>query len=684
MSQPLVTAVVTASIALVPSWLLLFGLASELSTGWLLRWPVRTRIVAASTAWSAIAVALTESLGLAEQLHHGALRWAWGVTALLLGCVYVALKRRGAARSRAVDSSAPAVSSPQRSPRSTVTPLTPPEAVMLALLVLQAGVLLIVALAYPPNNVDSINYHVARVMHWEQQRSVDFYASSVMMQNRGAPFAEYLITHLMVLSGNDRLANLVQWFAMILSAVSVSLIAGFLGCRRSGQIAAAVLCCSLPMGILQSTSTQNDYVAAAWCAAFVTLGMTLARTSPSLGVAVLTGLALGLAILTKLTTLAYLPGFCVVLALDLARRMRWRAAAAGLALAICVVAINAGFVSRMFALYGSPFGPSAGLANTRISLGGAASNLIRSAALHAPLAIDIWPIPEFNSHALGVLKSLHDSLGLDPLDPDTSLVPVDAFLTRPSRHEDVAGNPFHLWLAILASAVVAFRFLRKRVDGSKRTGVASWAASPGAYLACLVVGVVFFNAYFKWQPWHSRLQLPAFVLMAPLIATILFGSDRQWRQWVVVAIALLGFHWVFGNATRPLNMALLQGRTARDSAYFINRPALFPVHQRVTDTLRRSGCDRVGLHIGSAPFEYPLWALLGADRHRMTIRHIHVPSETGVYAPADFEPCAIVTTGDQPAWKGTPFELPAHYRERWIVQRHGAYEVLLDPSFSRR
>jgi 4-amino-4-deoxy-L-arabinose transferase-like glycosyltransferase len=83
--------------------------------------------------------------------------------------------------------------------------------------------------------------------------------------------AEYVTLHRQLLSGGDRLANLPQWFASMGSLFVVSLIAARLGATARGQALAALFCATLPMGILQSTSTQNDFVVAYWLACLVAL-----------------------------------------------------------------------------------------------------------------------------------------------------------------------------------------------------------------------------------------------------------------------------------------------------------------------------------------------------------------------------------------------------------------------------
>lgn len=103
----------------------------------------------------------------------------------------------------------------------------------LILIVIAVGVVAIVA---PPNNWDSMNYHLARVMHWIQNRSVEAYPAHYLPQIYIMPWSAYAIAHFQILSNGDRFANLVQWLTMIGSIIGVSLIAQELGANIRGQI----------------------------------------------------------------------------------------------------------------------------------------------------------------------------------------------------------------------------------------------------------------------------------------------------------------------------------------------------------------------------------------------------------------------------------------------------------------
>ena len=103
---------------------------------------------------------------------------------------------------------------------------------------------------------------MAQVRHWIQQQSVAHYPTHITRQLFSNPWAEFTIAHLFLLTGTDRLANSVQWFSMVGSLIAVSLIAARLGADKRGEVLAAVVAATIPMGILQASSTQNDYVTA--------------------------------------------------------------------------------------------------------------------------------------------------------------------------------------------------------------------------------------------------------------------------------------------------------------------------------------------------------------------------------------------------------------------------------------
>ncbi len=153
-----------------------------------------------------------------------------------------------------------------------------------------------VALISAPNNWDSLNYHLPRIEQWIQQGSLAHFPTETIRQLASNPAAEMLILHFRILAGSDRLDNLVQALAFAGSIATSALVARRLGASRNGQILAALYTATLPIAILEGSSTQTDLVVSFFLlAAFERLlaWRSSGRIVSSIGI----GAALGLAIL---------------------------------------------------------------------------------------------------------------------------------------------------------------------------------------------------------------------------------------------------------------------------------------------------------------------------------------------------------------------------------------------------
>ena len=127
----------------------------------------------------------------------------------------------------------------------------------------------VAAVEWVPNNWDSMTYHLARVAYWIQYRSVAPYPTGIARQIGLPPGAEYLMLSLQAIAGTDRLDNLVQFAAWLSLVLSAPPLARAFGAPRKAASWAGVLVGTLPLGLLEASSTQNDLVAALMAAAIV-------------------------------------------------------------------------------------------------------------------------------------------------------------------------------------------------------------------------------------------------------------------------------------------------------------------------------------------------------------------------------------------------------------------------------
>jgi hypothetical protein len=251
-----------------------------------------------------------------------------------------------------------------------------------------------------------------------------------------------------------------------------------------------------------------------------------------------------------------------------------------------------------------------------------------------------------------VVVELHALVGLNASDQRATFG-AGGFRVNPlSFHEDLAGNPLHVALGAVALGL----FVRR---GPRRDPTLL------AYVACLVGAALLFCLLLKWQPWHSRLQLPLFVLSAPVVALLL---TRHLSARPVLAIAatlvLAAMPWAVRNQSRPLLGEPSLLRMSTTEQLFFNRPDLRTPYVGAADVLIARGCGRVGLVIGGDDWEYPFWVLLrerlGPSVH---VEHIAVQNASRITADDGPRPCGIVALGQDLApsiaWRG------ARYRQRW-------------------
>lgn len=478
-------------------------------------------------------------------------------------------------------------------------------------------VTLLIALVTPPNTWDSMTYHMARVAAWEQHRSVAFYPTSIPRQNYQMPLAEFGILHLAILSGGDGLAHLVQWCSFVACLLAVSLIASELGVSFRGSVFAALYGATIPMAILQSSSTQNDLVVTAFLLIF-TYGLLRFWKIGTLAYSVYSGLALGAALVTKGTALLFSPAFGLLLGLlpcwkggDGRPRVShlFRLSIVPL-VALC---LTAGHLSRNYQLYRHPLSTEGAVyCNDKISFAVFFANSVRGIAMHLGVP---W------EHANDWMRETVAGLLGDELENPVSTWRGCRFTIPYRLHEDLAGNLPHLPLGALACMIVIL-FARRYGCGAALYAVAS------------ALSAVTFALVLKWQLWSSRLHTPLFFFAAPLVALVVYREGKQRRAVMAVAVAaglcLYALPFLCLNETRPL----ISGRwpsvfkADRSTQVFRNAPWLERPFRAGTAAaarlMRERGLANVGLNTSVDDWEYPLRILLEEQLSGGHVRFHHV------------------------------------------------------------
>jgi len=495
--------------------------------------------------------------------------------------------------------------------------IRPLEAVFAAVVAAIGAVIAFTAILSPPNSADAMAYHLPRVVYWAQSGSVAFFPTPYLNQIMLQPLAEYFMMHAYVLTGGDRWINPLAFAAYAGCVVGVSAIAGAFGLSSRSQAWAALFSATLPNAILQASGAKNDLLLAFWlvCAVY------FAARREAKWLAISTALALA----TKGTAYLFLPPLLVYAVVILPRRqLVWIPAA------VCL--LNGPQYLRNLQLSGSPLGFDSAQGdgvfrwrNEHLSWKPAVSNALRHASEQLGARSPRW-----NQSVYDAVIRIHRVLAIDPQDRDTTWPGARYAPPLNANHEANANNRWHL-LLILAAAILAAATRNRR-----------WIL----YAAALLAAFLLFCLYLKWQPFLARLELPLFVLAAPL-AALLVEKLRHPAVAVILALFLVNNARpaLFENWTRPLKGPHSLLATARDDNYFSdmsqwnNRAS----YVEAVDRTARSGCTRIGLDISENQLEYPFQALLRERNPKVRFVHTGVTNASAQYAIPDASaPCAVL------------------------------------------
>jgi hypothetical protein len=581
---------------------------------------------------------LTEILSVFRLITPIGLGAAWGVLAGVgVGSLYLFRVRRGGVRLPAFQ-----------------IPAGWGERLLLGCVLVVFLVTGLIAWISPPNTWDSLNYHMARVAHWEQQRAVRHYITGIEVQNSMPPGAEMAILNFYTLSGSDRYANFVSWFAMLGSVIGVTYIASQLGARMPGQLLAGVFAATLPMGIAQASSTMTDYVVALWMVVLFSESLTYAQSPGNTAAIGFASLAAGLGLFTKPTAFAFLLPFLVMFAAVTLRHQPLRLALRNtVAAGALVFLVNAGHLVRNQSLYGNPIANperisihATNIQDARLFL----SNVMRNAGIHFGT-----PSPYVNKAVYLAVEKLHQLIGL-PLDDPRITLGGGFKVPLPSTSESKATNPAQAYLFLF---VVGYFLVRvKKVPPLVLRSTASVAA-----------GFLVYSFLFQWQIFAARLHLSFFVLAAGIAG---YGLDsllpRRFTQLTGLFLFVACLPWLLSLRSRPLltnskthYRSILQ--SPRIKLYYVNGGHLLEPHKEIVERIEESGCRKVGIILPGNGAEYPLWVLGGAPRSGPRIEWVVNGGPSVGLADPGFTPCAVIY---RPNDAGTTsfFNLPLAYDHR--------------------
>jgi len=575
----------------------------------------RSAFLLAGISWGCLVAVFTELLSVIRRLTADNLALCWTIAIGVALLLNFSLKK------------------PWKARKVIIAP-TALEVGLLGGVVLVCLATFVTAILAPPNTWDSMTYHMSRVMHWLQNRSVDHYPTHILRQIELNPWAEFAIAHFQALSGGDRFANLVQWFSMVGSMVGVSLVTEQIGGDWRAQLFAAIVTATIPMGILQASSTQNDYVVSFWLVCLTWAGLQ-SMVKKELKWAAIVGASLGLAILTKGTAYLFALPFMGWVILTICHGVTRKAIVYSAFIILPVLLLNSPHYCRNNNTFSNPLSSGSDrYVNEEISLRVLASNVLRNTALQMATRSE-----QINSAIMDGVYRIHNILGIDVNDKTTTFEEEKFNINKMSIDEDNTNNILHFLFYVLVVFTSIHAIGKINITAIR-------------YLLVFTMSFFVFCLVLKWQPWHSRLLLPLFVLISPVACYL---SCLCWKPMVVTVTVLMlmlaSTPWAFCNSTRPLVMRLSMlemgmfplFKMDRNQFYFVRAPYLYGKYENISDEIKGKMVKNIGLITGEDTMEYPLWVLINQKSTLpFRIEHVDVKNKSGIIHSTDFKPEYII------------------------------------------
>ena len=510
------------------------------------------------------------------------------------------------------------------------------EKALLFTILLGLSLLLFQGLIYPPNNWDSLTYHLSRIMYWISNESVAHFPSHILRHLYQPPLTEYYILHLNLLNGNDHLSNSVQWLFLVFTIIAVWSLLDISKFSRFYKLFAALLIITIPSVEVQASNTKNDIV----CAFFVISTLYFCIKSyrdSNFKNFILLSLSIGLGMFTKGTAYLFLAPILLFFGLYFIHKIfvkkQYRILLQSLIIPIIILLINFGHFYRNYKIDHDVLNidkvEAKAYSNENMNSKLLLSNLVKNVGLHMGFP--------FGEEADLYIRKFHNKINIPINNAETNYLNI--VYSGPvlvSTHEDSVPNTLHLFL-ILISFIVVVVYSFKKIKKNQQYLVLAFI---------FLLQVLFFAFYLKWQPWHTRLHIPIFILSIPLI--IIAMNKAKWFKYFALSmtpILMFSFYFYFVyNKTRPIlfkpeytkNIKLTDSRYKK---YFTNQPQLYREYAKVCDLLYENDTHKIGFSLSD--WEYPV--LTNFYYYNTKIISINVGNNTSKIVQENKNVDAIIT-----------------------------------------
>lgn len=496
----------------------------------------------------------------------------------------------------------------------------------------------LLALFTVPYNWDSMTYHLPRITHWVQNKSVAHYITNDMRHLTSPPLFEFINLHVYIFSGQkDYFLNLLQYSCFMTNAMLIYYITKRLVGKDKYCWLSALLFISMPIAFGEALNTKVDHFSTLILLIFVYFlldllepGCHLNKNKDNIWRVLVLSSCIGFGYLAKPSVMFGMIIFsCWLLVVCIHRKDKIQDifVLIGLAAGVILVIVTPEILRNLFS-----FGAISHSATGAKQLVGTLNpiymfvNAIKNYALNLPNKyVDIKDILEHGVYWIAYILKVEINHASISEDGNTF------YLHQAGEYgHDTAINPIiTIFTTIVTIWLIIRRIKTEKVEFAEKY---SWVA---------VISFVVFLHFLRWEPYVNRYILSYFALLCPVISVWL--SKMKKREWshamsgILVFLCILELWGLFGYHGK---ICLEQNNNDRKSGYFVWNGRDKEDYAELERILQEMESKNVGLYIDPAVcFEYPIWTYLDKDTR---VEHILVNNEFEKYEDENFIPDTII------------------------------------------
>ncbi|QNL21385.1 glycosyltransferase family 39 protein [Hyphobacterium sp. CCMP332] len=510
-----------------------------------------------------------------------------------------------------------------------------PYLVIVWIILLYSVTLIIVAYT-PPYNWDSMTYHLPRIFQWIQNDSLNHFATTNTRQIYMTPYAEYVGMHFYLLSGDDFGFNLVQWLFSIGFLIAVFRITKIYSPKGNAKWLAVLFSATMPMLILQTSSTQNDLVAAFFliCSFYF---LEKFRVNYSISSSIFLGLSIGFAVLTKGTNYIFLIPFAIYLAYTMIKKWKEEIPNKQFFIIIgLIVFLNIGYWARNYLVFDSPFGGK-GFFVEKPSISTVFSGVVKNSSQNLMLTenylnLKIERFEKFNYQLRHFVYDIHEAFNWKADNPNKSW--QNTFWWQSKYHhsnssEDFQSNPLHITIIIMMILLL----FHPKIDKTNEI----WTL-----LAITISAYLLFSILLKWQPWHNR-QLMGLIALAGIAFSLMFSKSKYLIWGIGLSLIIFSINPLIDHGKRsllPNDDRYIFSLTEKEML-FVPKKELLNDFLEMEKIIRKTNPKFIGLELKFDDWEYPFWYYLWDEKKKFN--QISVKYESAKLM-REFEPNIIFSS----------------------------------------